>query len=180
MATTKCSRCKLTTVRLTNEVCGSCRSKGWASLPATDEPITAAEEVAVMDSSEPRAILEVALRQARVMQDRLQAVMDAPAMLLCVACAENPRAVEQVDVAYVLDQHVKMGKVLAANIPVWQKLQRDAAEAAGQLSREEMQELLIGWFGRLPTPVQREVLQAMTRRYNETQAMRPNERLGNG
>jgi hypothetical protein len=85
-----------------------------------------------------------------------------------------------VDVAYVLDQHVKSGKVLAGVIPVWQKLQKDAVEAAEQMGREEIIALFDGEFGRWPTAVQREVIQMLTRRYNETQAMRPNERSGNG
>jgi hypothetical protein len=178
VASTFCHHCATTTVRLAGQLCAKCQAKGFLPVNHVDAPVTPTEEA--MSEAEPRAILERQLRQAAVMQQRVQDVMDNPRMLLCVSCQENPRAVEQVDVAYVLDQHVKSGKVLAGVIPVWQKLQKDAVEAAEQMGREEIIALFEGEFGRWPTAVQREVIQMLTRKYNESQAMRPNERSGNG
>lgn len=179
MASTLCTHCLTTTVRLAGQLCAKCQAKGFLKSPPIDAPMTPAEE-AVMSEAEPRSILERQLRMAAVMQGRVQDVMDNPKALLCAACSEDPRAIEGVDVAYVLDQMVKSAKVLAGVIPVWQKLQKDAVEAAEQMGREEIQELFAGEFGRWPTAVQREVIQMLTRKYNESQAMRPNERSGNG
>lgn len=126
----------------------------------------------MMQDHEPASILEQQLRQARQSQSLVQLILDSPRNLLCVACCELAAAVEQVAVGYALDQQVKLGKVLSGIVPVWQKLHDAVVKGVENLSREEMLDVFLAWFMRLPSNIQRDVLQGMTQTYNETNKLR--------
>jgi hypothetical protein len=168
LATTLCPICKTTAVRLATEKCKSCRERGGKPIsdPIDIEPGLPVPELE-MEAHEPARILEKQMRQAQQSQGILQSFLDNPVQLFCVSCAENPMATEQVALAWTLEQQVKLGKVLSGIVPVWAKLHEGVIKDVESYSREQMLELFIRWFGRLPQNVQRDVLQGMTRIHNE-------------
>jgi hypothetical protein len=166
LASCICPVCKTTAVRKSGTLCASCRDRGGTIIDTVDQREFTPDPV-FMTESEPLAILETQLRQARSTQAEVQAIMDTPRALLCAACLENPMAEERVAVGLALTFQQGLAKVLGLVIPQWLSLQKGAKKAAEQMDHHEFIELFADLFSRFTESLQRETLQGLTRIYNE-------------
>lgn len=166
MASIYCRVCRDKVVRKSGDLCAPCRDRGGTIVDQVDLREITPDPV-FMTESEPLAILETQLRQARESQGMVQAVMDTPRALLCAHCLENPMAEERVAVGLALTYQQALAKVLAAVVPQWLTLQKGSKKAAEQLSTAEMAELMADWFSRLAPSLQRDTLQSLMRIYND-------------
>ncbi len=148
MSTGYCSVCTQVAVRLAGEVCSICRSRGHKSIRETRVSV---EQEKLMGALEPRMLVETGLRQARIMQARLQQVIDS----------------SEVFRGDIVNENLKVARVLQTLTKEWRQLAKEAREAAEQMNQEERTEVLESWFSQLPRIMQRELLQALTRVYNE-------------
>lgn len=151
MASTLCPTCKQTVVRLAGDVCSYCRAKGHVSIRDTRVSV---EQEKLMGALEPRILVENGLRQARIMQARLQQVIDS---------SETFRG-------DVVKENLTIARLLQTLTKEWRQLAKEAREAAEQMGQEERMEVLSSWFEQLTATQQRELLQALTQIYNSKAA----------
>lgn len=107
-----------------------------------------------MGALEPRILVENGLRQARIMQTRLQQVIDS----------------SEVFRGDIVNENLKVARVLQTLTKEWRQLAKEAREAADQMGQEERIQVLEAWFEQLNPTQQRELLQALTRVHNERAA----------
>jgi uncharacterized membrane-anchored protein YhcB (DUF1043 family) len=151
LATTFCPVCKQTAVRLAGDVCSYCRAKGHVAIRDTR---VSTETEKLMGALEPRILVENGLRQARIMQARLQQVIDS---------SETFRG-------DIVNENLKVARVLQTLTKEWRQLAKEAREAADQMGQEERMEVLSEWFGQLTATQQRDLIQRLTQIYNERAA----------
>ena len=147
MATTYCPTCGVQAVRHAQDICSICRAKGFVSLKSVK-----VDTSDLMGQLEPRVLIEDQLRQLRIMQMRVQKVIDGE------------------DKSFRGDVVAELGKItrsLTMGIKEWRQLEKHAREAAEQMSEDEMTSLLVDWFQQRSKSTQRDLLQQLTREYNE-------------
>lgn len=151
MSTTYCAVCQQMAVRLAHEVCSYCRAKGHVSIRNTR---VSTEQEKLMGALEPRILIENGLRQARIMQARLQQVIDS----------------SEIFRGDVVQENVKIARLLQTLTKEWRQLAKEARDAADQMGQEERMEVLKEWFEQLTLTQERELIQALTQIYNSKAA----------
>ena len=151
MSTTYCPVCTAVAVRIAGDVCSYCRAKGHVGIRQTR---VSTEQEKLMGALEPRILVENGLRQARIMQARLQQVIDS---------SETFRG-------DVVKENLTIARLLQTLTKEWRQLAKEAREAAEQMGQEERIQVLEEWFEQIPKVMQRDLLQALTRVYNEKAA----------
>lgn len=144
-----CPVCAQAVVRHAGDVCASCRYKGHKSLRDTK-----VDTQALMGALEPRILIEQGLRQFRIMQERLQQVLDSSGVFR----------------GDTLNEGLKIAKGLQTLAKEYRLQTEFAKSAADELNQEERIAVLVDWFHQLPSNQQKDVIQQLTRAYNEQAA----------
>jgi hypothetical protein len=103
-----------------------------------------------MGSLEPRILVENGMRQFRIMQERLQQVIDGNGVFR----------------GDLVNEGLKIARGLQTLVKEWRQLQKEAREAAEQMDKEEQVAVMVDWFKQLPSNQQRDLLQRLTQEYN--------------
>lgn len=144
-----CPVCAQAVVRHAGDVCASCRYKGHKSLRDTK-----VDPGQLMGALEPRVLIEQGLRQFRIMQARLQEVIDSQGVFR----------------GDVVQEGLKVAKGLQMLAKEYRMQTEFAKQAADELNQEERIAVLCDWFAQLPSNQQKDVIQKLTRAYNESAA----------